>query len=135
MKVMQASTKLWALVLSAVLVGGCLTALAQEKMAMNQDDAQARLEHLSKELNLTDAQKDKLKPILESEATDWKAVHDNTSLTPMERRAKMKEIHDKYAPQINGVLTPEQQAKWKQMKQEAWQKHKENMGKSNMNQQ
>ena len=42
---------------------------------------------------------------------------------------KMKEIHDKYSPQINAILTPDQQAKWKQMKQEAWEKHKEGMNK------
>jgi Spy/CpxP family protein refolding chaperone len=122
---MQASRKLWALALSAVLFGGCLAALAQEKMG--EGDAQARLQQMAKQLNLTDEQKEKLKPILQEQGEAWRSVRDDTSLTPAQKKAKMKEIHEKYAPQVNGILTPEQQAKWKQMKEEAWEKHKEGM--------
>jgi Spy/CpxP family protein refolding chaperone len=121
---------MWALTLAAVLMGGCLAALAQDKMAAGDEgDVAARLQKLGKELNLTDDQKAKLKPILQSQGDDWRAVHNDASMTPQQKRMKMKEIHDKYAPQINEVLTPEQQAKWKQMKQEAWEKHKEGMNK------
>jgi len=127
---MRASRKMWALALAAVLIGGCLAALAQDKMAMGDEgDVQARLQKLGKELNLTDDQKTKLKPILQSQGEDLKALHDDTSATPQQKRMKMKEIHDKYSPQINAILTPDQQAKWKQMKQEAWEKHKEGMNK------
>jgi len=127
---MRASRKMWAVALAAVLMGGCLAALAQDKMAMGDEgDVAARLQKLGKDLNLTDDQKTKLKPILQSQADDWKAVHNDSSLTPAQKRMKMKEIHDKYAPQINEILTPDQQAKWKQMKQEAWEKHKEGMSK------
>lgn len=127
---MRASRKMWAVALAAVLMGGCLAALAQDKMAMGDEgDVAARLQKLGKDLNLTDDQKTKLKPILQSQADDWKAVHNDSSLTQPQKRMKMKEIHDKYAPQINEILTPDQQAKWKQMKQEAWEKHKEGMSK------
>jgi len=40
----------------------------------------------------------------------------------------MKGIHESFHDQINAVLTPEQQGKWKQMKQEAMEKHKEMKG-------
>ena len=127
---MQASRRMWALALCAVLMGGCLAALAQDKMAMGDEgDVQARLQRISKELNLTDEQKEKLKPILQSQSDDLRALRNDTSLTQQQKRAKMKDLHEKYAPQINAVLTPEQQAKWKQMKQEAWEKHKEGMEK------
>jgi Spy/CpxP family protein refolding chaperone len=36
----------------------------------------------------------------------------------------MKAIHESFHGQLNGVLTPEQQAKLKQMKQESMEKHK-----------
>lgn len=124
---MRASRKLWALSLSAVLLGGCLAALAQSKMAGEEADATHRLDRMTKELNLTSDQQEKLKPILESQDQDWKALHSDTSLTPAQKKAKAKEMHEKYAPQVNAILTPEQQAKWKQMKQEAWEKHKEGM--------
>ena len=123
---MSTNQKLWALMLSAVLVGGCLAALAQEK-ASNQD-AEHRLQQLTKELNLTAEQQEKLKPILERESADWRELHKDKSLTQGQRLAKKKEIHEKYVPEINQVLTPEQQEKWKTMKEEAWEKHEHMKG-------
>ena len=117
---------LWALMLSAVLVGGCLAALAQEKMSA--EEAGPRLERLTKELNLTADQQEKLKPIFERESADWRELHKDKSLTQEQRLAKKKEIHEKYVPEINQVLTPEQQEKWKTMKQEAWEKHEHMKG-------
>ena len=84
----------------------------------------AQLQMLAEKLNLTDDQKTKLKPILQDEAQQMKAVHEDASLSPDQKHAKMKSIHESFRGQINGVLTPEQQAKWKQMKQEAMEKHK-----------
>ena len=85
---------------------------------------EAPLQMLSEKLNLTDDQKAKLKPILQDEAQQMKAVHDDASLSQEQKHAKMKALHESLHDQINGVLTPEQQAKWKQMKQEAMEKHK-----------
>ena len=86
--------------------------------------SEAHLQWLSETLNLTDDQKAKLKPILEDQAQQMKAVRDDTSLSDEQRKAKMKAIHGSFHGQINGVLTPEQQAKLKQMKQESSEKHK-----------
>jgi hypothetical protein len=36
----------------------------------------------------------------------------------------MKELHESSTEKINAVLTPDQQTKWKQMKQEMMEKHK-----------
>ena len=44
-------------------------------------------------------------------------------LSEKQKRTKMKSIHESLHDQINAVLTPEQQAKFKQMKQEHMQKH------------
>src|SRR5260370_10657774 len=52
---------------------------------------ESRLKMLTEKLNLTEDQQAKLKPILEDESKQMKAVHDDTSLAPADRRAKMKE--------------------------------------------
>lgn len=111
---MSRSHKLWALMLSAVLVGGCLAALAQEG-ASNQE-AEHRLQQLTKDLNLTAQQQERLRPILERRSEDWTKVNEDKSLTEDQKHARMKEIQDKYKPEISEVLTPEQRQKWQAMK-------------------
>lgn len=86
---------------------------------------EAHLQMLSEKLNLTADQKVKLKPILEEQAQQMKAVREDASLSPEQQKAKMKTIHESFHGQFNAVLTPEQQAKLKQMKQESMEKHKE----------
>jgi hypothetical protein len=66
-------------------------------------------------------------PILEDESTQMKTLHDDTSLAPEDKRAKMKKLHESSTEKINAVLTPDQQSKWKQMKQEMMEKHKGEM--------
>ena len=86
---------------------------------------EAHLQMLSEKLNLTEDQKAKLKPILEDQAQQLKTVSGDPALTPEQKAAKKKAIHETTHDQINSVLTPEQQEKFKQMKQEAMEKHKD----------
>jgi Spy/CpxP family protein refolding chaperone len=88
------------------------------------ESADQHLQMLSEKLNLTDDQKAKLKPILQDQMQQMKAVREDSSLSQEQQRAKMKSIHESLHDQINAVLTPEQQAKFKQMRQEQMQKHK-----------
>jgi Spy/CpxP family protein refolding chaperone len=88
------------------------------------ESADQHLQMLSEKLNLTDEQKAKLKPILQDQMQQMKAVREDSSLSEEQKRAKMKPIHESLHDQINAVLTPEQQAKFKQMRQEQMQKHK-----------
>jgi periplasmic protein CpxP/Spy len=78
---------------------------------------QAKLQQLATELNLTEDQKTQLKPILQGEFKQLKAVHDDTSLGADQKEAKMKEIHEGAKSQINSILTPEQQKKLAAMKE------------------
>src|SRR5215469_2680870 len=94
-------------------------------MHHNGESAEQHLQMLSEKLNLTDDQKAKLKPILQDEMQQMKAVREDSSLSEDQRRAKMKSIHESLHDQINAVLTPEQQAKFKQMQHEEMEKHKE----------
>ncbi|HET7871983.1 MAG TPA: hypothetical protein VFL42_05685 [Terriglobales bacterium] len=79
---------------------------------------QQRLQNLSSELNLTDDQKAKIKPLLQEQVQQLKTVHDDSSLSPDQKQAKMKEIHQTYSSQIQAVLTPEQQKKFAEMKEQ-----------------
>ena len=92
-------------------------------MYHNGDSADQHLQMLSEKLNLTDDQKAKLKPVLQDQMQQMKAVREDSSLSEEQKRTKMKSIHESLHDQINAVLTPEQQAKFKQMKQEHMQKH------------
>jgi Spy/CpxP family protein refolding chaperone len=96
----------------------------QEKMGATSSP-EAHLQMLSEKLNLTEDQKAKLKPILQDQAQQLKALHNDPALSPEQKSAKKKIIHELTHDQINNVLTPEQQDKFKQMKQDAMEKHKE----------
>lgn len=74
-----------------------------------------RLQRLSQKLNLTDAQKNSIKPILENENKQMKALHDDTSIARQDKWAKMQDIHKNTFDQIRPVLNPDQQAKLDQM--------------------
>jgi Spy/CpxP family protein refolding chaperone len=94
-------------------------------MHQKGESAEQHLQVLSEKLNLTDDQKAKLKPILQDQMQQMKAVREDSSLSEDQRRAKMKSIHESLHDQINAVLTPEQQAKFKQMQHDEMEKHKE----------
>ncbi len=94
-----------------------------EAMGAAASSPGAHLQMLTEKLNLTEEQRAKLKPILQDQAQQLKAVHDDTSLTPEQKAAKKKAIHASFHEQINAVLTPEQQAKFKEMKHEGREKH------------
>jgi periplasmic protein CpxP/Spy len=94
-------------------------------MHHNGESVDQHLQMLSEKLNLTDDQKAKLKPILQDQMQQMKTVHEDSSLSPEQKRTKMKSIHESFHDQINAVLTPEQQTKFKQMQQEHMGKHKD----------
>jgi protein CpxP len=129
---MRVGKALWVVLLGAglALSNG---AVAQDcgtkgQMADKAPSVQEHLQEMGKQLNLTDDQKEKLKPIMTSQMADMQALKSDTTLTPQQKRAKMMEIHQKYAPQVNAILTPEQQAKWKAMRREMMEKHHGDMG-------
>jgi periplasmic protein CpxP/Spy len=82
----------------------------------------SRLQMMSDKLNLTDDQKTKLKPILQDEASQLRALKSDTSMTSQQKMDKAKEIRASHKSQIDTILTPDQQQKWQQMKQQAMDK-------------
>ena len=67
------------------------------------------LEHLSKDLNLTDDQKAKVQPIIDQAKPQIVAIH-------KEAMEKMHAVMENAGSQIRPLLTPEQQTKFDAMK-------------------
>ena len=67
------------------------------------------LEHLSKDLNLTDDQKTKVQPIIDQTKPQMAAIH-------REAMEKMHALMESTGAQIRPLLTPEQQTKFDAMK-------------------
>ena len=124
-----------ALSLTAAAQTGVPQAPPDQNQASSHGDMQhdrspeARLDWLNQQLNLTDDQKEKLRPILADESRQIQAVRTDTSLTADQRHDKMKQIKVSTKPQIEAVLTPEQRKKFAQVKQEEKVRHTE--GKDN----
>jgi Spy/CpxP family protein refolding chaperone len=89
----------------------------------NGESLDQHLQMLSEKLDLTEDQKTKIRPILQDQMQQMKAVRADGSLSEEQKRAKIKSIHDSSHDRINAVLTPEQQAKLKQMRQDQMAKH------------
>lgn len=82
---------------------------------------QERLQQLSSALNLTGAQKEQIKPVLQQEVQQLRGIRQDGSLSENEKEMKMKQVHDSAQGQIQAVLTPEQQQKLAQMKENGMQ--------------
>ena len=67
------------------------------------------LEHLTKNLDLTDTQKAQVQPIVEQAKPQIRQIH-------QEAKAKSKAVMDNAAAQIRPLLTPEQQKKFDAMR-------------------
>lgn len=128
----------FALALAFSLTTGAQTSSAEAKQQASPDRSQTdsagnthrdrigeRLKWLSQQLSLTEDQKKQLKPILAGEFKQMRAVGEDASLTQDQKREKMKQIHEASRPQVQAILTPEQQQKFAQMKEEAKERHGE----------
>ena len=77
-------------------------------------DPKSHLEKLTKKLSLTQEQQDKILPIIEEKHQKMEALYE-----------QMKETRQQAMAKIEAELTPEQQAKWKEMQEERQEKMKE----------
>jgi len=76
-----------------------------------------RMQIIAHVLNLTVAQKQQLKPIIQAAIIQRKAIRWNTSLTREQKKEQLKALHTEMAPKIKAILTPEQLEKWKMLRQ------------------
>lgn len=71
------------------------------------------------ELQLTDAQKAKLQPIIQEEMSQIETVRNDQSMSMDQKVAKVREIKQTEFPKIQAILTPEQQKKLSDMQERA----------------
>jgi len=72
--------------------------------------AEKRLKRMSKRLNLTDEQKEKLLPILQDEEKQAAAVDSDSTLNEQQKHKKIREIRVSARSQMDPILTAEQKA-------------------------
>ncbi len=75
------------------------------------------LDQLAHQLQLTEDQKTKVKPILDAQQQKITSLREDTSLSQEDRRAKMQAVRQDTTAQLKAVLTPEQFDKYQQMTQ------------------
>jgi Spy/CpxP family protein refolding chaperone len=112
-----------ALVVGSLWVGG--TALQAQDATTNSTPATTppgtprphvdRFDRFARGLNMTDAQKTKAKPIMEDYFTQMQDTTKDTTLTVVQKRAKLKEVRDAVTAKLKDILTPDQLAKWEAM--------------------
>lgn len=73
---------------------------------------------LSKKLSLTKDQKAKIRPILENQRQQMRALRQDSSLSQQEKRARFMEIRSKTIDQIRPILTEEQRATLEQLQKQ-----------------
>jgi protein CpxP len=110
--------------LIAALAAGALLAGSSVLRAQNATNTPPAGEHgpgmkgranIAKQLDLSDDQKPKVEAIMKGAMEKGRALREDTSLTPEEKKDKVKAIKDDMATQLKTVLTPEQFAKWQEL--------------------
>ena len=74
------------------------------------------MQKIAQALDLTEAQKSQIKPILQTGRSQIKALRADTSLTHEQKVAQIKAIRAEIRAQIKAILTPEQLEKWKTLR-------------------
>lgn len=85
------------------------------------------MERMLEQLNLTDAQKDKIKAIMEEATKQFQALRESQDAQQGSLREKFQQIRDATIKKIETVLTPEQRTKLKKLQEEAAAEMRERM--------
>ena len=80
----------------------------------HRDPAQ-RTQKLTKHLSLTSDQQTKVQEIFQSEQSQMQSLHQGSSLSQQDRRAKMMDIRKNADAQVRALLDSNQQKKWDEM--------------------
>jgi len=98
---------------------------------MGGDRAEHKLKKLSKRLNLTDDQKEKIRPILQDQEKQLKSLESDTTLTAQQKHEKARDIRMSSKSQMADILTPEQKEKIQSRKTHGEGHHRMHPGKAN----
>ena len=78
-------------------------------------------------LNLSQDQKDKMRPILQEQREQMRQVFQDQSLSREQRMDKMRQIHETTASRVRALLTPDQQKTFDAHEQEMKQRMQQRM--------
>ena len=98
----------------SALIVGAGTSWADGDGHGYKHDPKSKLEHLTKKLDLTQEQQDKILPILQDKHQKMEALHN-----------QMKETCEQAMAQVEAQLTPEQKEKFQKSREERQEKMKE----------
>ena len=70
---------------------------------------------LATELQLTEQQKQQLRPILQEAAQKLRTLRANTNLSKLQKRLQLSQIRQEARTRIKAILTPEQLEKWEKL--------------------
>ena len=93
-----------------------------------QNPVAALGDQLAIELGLTEQQKQQIAPVLKAEAPQIQALKKDTSLKPLEKVEKLKQISSSVESQIMPLLNPEQQKKFQEIREQYRRELIEKMG-------
>lgn len=116
-------------------VNGLLTPDQQKQFAEMKAEGKQRMagrkemmgKRMAEKLSLSQQQQDQLKPIFEGRREQAKAIWQDNSLTQDQKKEKMQALHESTQAQVKGILTPEQQQQWQQMR-ENFKQHRHHRG-------
>ena len=115
--------------IATLLTGALIALIAMPSvlLAAPRNNAQpngGRAQRIVQYLNLTPQQQSQLRPIMRGERQQLQAVKGDPSLTPEQRRERLKEIRQQTKGQVGQILTPDQQERLRQLRQ--WQRQQQN---------
>jgi len=125
------------LALAGLLIVGSGAAIAQDNATATPQQPQAwghhgmnadeRLNHLTKTLDLTSDQQAQIKPILENEQQQAMQIHQDQSLAQQDRHGKMQSLRQDTNSKIEAVLNDTQKQKFEEMQAKMRQHMQEHM--------
>ena len=80
-------------------------------------DPQEQLQKLTKRLQLTADQQSKIGAILQDRQQQVQSVRGDSSLKPVDKRAKLKSLMESTQSNISAVLTDQQRQRWTDMRE------------------
>lgn len=78
---------------------------------------ESRPESTRPDLHLTQEQREKVRAANQELREQMRQLRADTSLTPEQRREKVRELQEKHAQKMKEILTPEQFERWQQLRQ------------------
>ena len=83
-------------------------------------------EKMKDQLNLTADQKSQMKTLHQDMKQQREAIMNDQSLTSDQKKEKMKDLRKSQSEKMNTILTPDQQAKMKELRKQRMKDHKMN---------